>query len=172
MTFHLPEVKVQKVLTTCKSALCEPGMTARHLASLLGTLESCRLAIRSAPLHFRALQILLIQTLKDHQFNSKFPIILNSLSREELSWWITSLRSVNGSPITPPAPDLTILSDASKVGWGASCQGRTTNGKWSSQESTQHINLLELKAAFLAVHTFVKDQSHKVIWRRMDKLRR
>ena len=50
MTFHLPDMKVRKVLAACESALCHPGMTAWHLASLLGTLESCRLAIRSAPL--------------------------------------------------------------------------------------------------------------------------
>jgi len=41
------------------------------------------------------------------------------------------------------------------LGWGATCQGKSTNGKWSSQESTHHINLLELKAAFLALKTFL-----------------
>ena len=53
-------------------------------------------------------------------------------------------------------------------GWGATCQGKTTNGKWSSQESIQHINLLELKAAFLGLKTFLKNQSHKVVLVTLD----
>lgn len=35
-------------------------------------------------------------------------------------------------------------------------------------QSTQHINLLELKAAFLALQAFVKDQSHKVVLLKLD----
>ena len=53
-------------------------------------------------------------------------------------------------------------------GWGATCQGKSTNGKWSSQESIQHINLLELKAAFLALKTFLKNQSHRVVLLKLD----
>ena len=138
--------EVQKFLAVCASALCQPGMAARQLASLLGTRESCCLVFRSVPLHFRALQILVVQTLKDHQLDHEYPIILNSPSRAELSRSITSVHSVN-----------------------ASCQGRTTNGKWSSQELTPHISILELKAAFLALQAFVKDQSHKVVFLKIDK---
>ena len=32
--------------------------------------------------------------------------------------------------------------------WGAVCHGQRTNGRWSDDERSQHINLLELKAAF------------------------
>jgi len=54
------------------------------------------------------------------------------------------------------------------LGWGATCQAKSTNGKWSSQESTQHINLLELNSVFLALKTFRKGQSYKVVLLRMD----
>ena len=121
-----------------------------------------------APLHLRALQILLIQTLRDHQFDYNCPVFLNPQSRAELTWWLNNLPKVNGSPVSPPPPNLTILSDASMQGWRATCQGKSTNGKWFSQESIQHINLLVLKAAFLALKTFLKDQSHKVVLLKLD----
>ena len=150
MTIYLPEVKVQRVYALCNSALSQPQMSGRQLASLLGTLESCRLATWVAPLHLRALQILLIQTLRDHQFDYNCPVFFNPQSRAELTWWLNNLPKVNGSFVSPPPPDLAILVDVSMQGWGATCQGVSTNGKWSSQKSIQHINLLELKAAFLA----------------------
>jgi len=53
-------------------------------------------------------------------------------------------------------------------GWGTTGQGKSTNDKWSSQESTRHINFLELKAAFLVLKTFLKGQSHKVVLLKMD----
>ena len=168
MTIYLPKAKVQMVYAVCNNALSQPKMSGRQLASLLGTLESCRLAIWVALLHLRALQILLIQTLRNHQFDHNCPVFLNPQSRAELTWWPNNLSKVNDSPVSPPPQDLTILSDASMQGWGATCQGKCTNGKWSSQESIQHINLLELKAAFLALKTFLKNQSHKVVLLKLD----
>lgn len=53
-------------------------------------------------------------------------------------------------------------------GWGAVCESQRTNGRWSATERAQHINVLELKAAFLALKSFLKNQSHKVVCLRMD----
>ena len=49
-----------------------------------------------------------------------------------------------------------LQTDASKKGWGAHCQGRSIGGQWSLQESTLHINVLELKALHLALLTCTK----------------
>ena len=89
MTIYLPKAKVQRVYAVCNNALSQPKMSGRQLASLLGTLESCRLAIWVALLHLRALQILLIQTLRNHQFDHNCPVFLNPQSRAELTWWPT-----------------------------------------------------------------------------------
>jgi ribonuclease HI len=53
-------------------------------------------------------------------------------------------------------PELTIFSDASLQGWGAVLEGSTTNGPWTYELRTWHINELELLAAFLALQTFTK----------------
>ena len=143
-------------------------MPARQIASVLGTLESCRPAIWQAPLHFRHLQIRMIQALHSSNQNFDVTITLDHDSLEELHWWVSNINSVNGSPIRPPAPTLFITTDASKTGWGAVCKSQRTNGHWSDSERTQHINVLELKAAFLALKSFLKNQSHKVVCLRMD----
>lgn len=51
-TLSLPEEKVFNVKSLCKKASLIPTIPARQVASLLGTLESCRPAIWQAPLHF------------------------------------------------------------------------------------------------------------------------
>lgn len=57
-------------------------------------------------------------------------------------------------------PKLYITSDTSKAGCGACCQNLTANGCWSPLETKDHINVLKLKAAFLATKAFHKDRSH------------
>ena len=63
---------------------------------------------------------------------------------------------------------MVIESDASKLGWGASCQGISTGGPWSAQEKSQHINCLELLAATLALQTFVKNEREVSVLLKID----
>ena len=37
-------------------------------------------------------------------------------------------------------------TDASNVGWGACCQGRSTRGVWSLTEQEKYINILDLES--------------------------
>ena len=53
-----------------------------------------------------------------------------------------------------PAPDLHLYSDASRSGWGAHIFDRSVSGVWSEEEKLLHINLLEMKAMFLALQSF------------------
>ena len=54
-------------------------------------------------------------------------------------------------------PQYPSLSDASNEGWGDHLEQNSTQGLWSPQEKGLHINVLELKAVFLALRHF-KDQ--------------
>ena len=74
----------------------------------------------------------------------------------------------NGKSLVLRKPDLSIESDASLIGWGASSQGMRTGGPWSPEEKNYHINCLELLAATLAVKTFLKGQTDKQVLLRMD----
>ena len=56
--------------------------------------------------------------------------------------------------------DMTIDSDASLTGWGATSQNHEEIvGPWSKTESRMHINCLELLAATPDFKTFLKNKS-------------
>ena len=62
----------------------------------------------------------------------------------------------NGQPLQLPSFDMTISTEASLLGWGATWPGTTIGGRWLPLEANSHINLLELKAAFLALQAFFR----------------
>ena len=55
-----------------------------------------------------------------------------------------------------PAPDLHLYSDSSRSGWGAHLD-RGVSGVWLEQEKLFRINLLEMKAMFLALQLFQEE---------------
>lgn len=63
---------------------------------------------------------------------------------------------------------LEIYSDASKTGWGVVSNGRTANGQWSVEEGAQHINYLELMAAYFGLRIFASDLHNCQILLRID----
>ena len=66
-----------------------------------------------------------------------------------------------GSPVSGGSirdtPYLHLYSDASSSGWGAHLLDQNVSGVWSAQEKLLHINLLEMKALFLALQAFQED---------------
>ena len=76
-------------------------------------------------------------------------VTLSEGSIVELKWW--SRHVVNGfKPISHGDPSLIITTDASLQGWGGECENARTGGFWSHVEAKEHINYLELLAAFLS----------------------
>ena len=105
---------------------------------------------------------------KDPTYNSvvRIPPEVES----DLQWWVQRLQSHNGRPLQIPQWDLTVESDASLTGWGASCQGSGAGGPWTQEEQTHHINYLELKAAFLALKTFLPNMGPLAVLLCMDNI--
>ena len=58
-----------------------------------------------------------------------------------------------------PQPDLVLHTDASLLGWGATCQGIQIGGAWTKKELNLHINCLELLGAWNAVQSFCPTQN-------------
>ena len=75
-------------------------------------------------------------------------------ARRDLSWWMVRDHLLVGVRFGTPAPDLHLYSDASSSGWGAHLLDQHASGVWSAQEKLLHINLLEMKALFLALQAF------------------
>ena len=51
------------------------------------------------------------------------------------------------------------VADVSRQGWGAYCQGVSTGSRWALEETSYHINCLELLAGSLAVKCFTKERA-------------
>ena len=155
----LPGDKLSKIWKECRSMSSKDRVTGHQLTQIIGLLSSAIPAILPAPLHYRALQRLRYQAVQQSQGNYESAIHLSTEAQRDLHWWIHDVPHYNGRPIPAPTADLVITSDASKTGWGATCQEIHTGGPWGAQERAEHINLLELKAAFLALQTFASHRS-------------
>ena len=114
------------------------------------------------------LQIDLASALRRGNQEYKTTLAISPDSREELIWWDTQMIKWNGRMVLTTEPDLTIESDASTQGWGASHQSTSTGGPWSPQEKKWHINCLELLAATLALKTFVKHKTGISVLMKID----
>lgn len=66
---------------------------------------------------------------------------------EEFTWWEKNIPNSKIS-LREPIYSLTVYTDASNSGWGASCNGETARGWWNDSEITFPVNYLELQAAF------------------------
>ena len=85
---------------------------------------------------------------------SSLPVPLSQEVREDLSWWVVREHLLKGVRFGTSSPDLHLYSDASRSGWYAHLLDRVVSGVWSEQEKLLHINLLEMKALFLALQSF------------------
>lgn len=125
----------------------------RHLASLLDLLAWAIPAIPYAQSHYRHLQNLFIFYNQRASNDLAVSCTLNSKSRLELSWWISSLNHVNGKCFSTVDPDMVIFADACLSGWGAVANGVRTKGPWTAQQAKLHINELELLGAWFALQS-------------------
>ena len=167
LTLSLPTEKLDKILQECSHALSAKHTTIRYLARLIGRMSAATQAVLPAPLFYRRLQRLKNVAFKRNQsYDAK--LTLDQAARQDLHWWLTEVTRWNGRPMQPGPPDLTLESDASMLGWGASMLGSATGGLWSSTERNLHINVLEMLAGTFAIKTFAKDHSNIHIRLKMD----
>ena len=154
MKLFLPQRKVEELVQMSQNAM-EGSSYLRDLTKLPGKLTSTIQSILPVKLQIRFLQQKQIQALRKNMTDESV-ITLDQLAKEQLSWWVTKMQIYNRKSLLISSPDLTMFSDASKKGWGATCQGITTGGAWSSVEKAWHINVLELEAVRLAILSFPK----------------
>ena len=169
MTLNLPQQKVNSLIKQCQVVKENPRITVWRLSSLIGTLSSTAQAVLPAQLQLRYLQQQLIESLRLNRTYQSY-ITLNQTSLQEIEWWISNLHSTNGTSIVLPTAKIVIQTDASIKGWGAHCLGQSVGGQWTSQESSQHINLLELKAVHLALLIFSKIRDMSAVHLQMDNM--
>ena len=137
---------VEKVKQTLMTFLQSPSPTAVMWQSLLGSLTSQSRYVQFGRLHVRQTQWNLMRNWTQGVDPQDQRVESSPQVREELLWWWNQLQNPQGVPLVLPEFDLHIFTDASSQGWGAIVGDTRFHGKWTQEESSRHINYLEMRA--------------------------
>ena len=128
----VPSEKHQNIQGECRKVYQDRSMSMTELSALLGRMIHCtQRGLAQAPLHYRALQRQHVGILRHQKisYQSRTKISLSKDSLTDLQWWISpQIIQFNNTPLTLPAFDMVIYTDASTQGWGAQCNGILTGG--------------------------------------------
>ena len=149
--------RVEKFLTVAERFCSMQSPQAQLWQVVLGHLASLERLVPHGRLRMRSLQWHLKSQWSPESDPPSLPVALPEEARRDLSWWMVRDHLLVGVRFGTPAPDLHLYSDASSSGWGAHLLDQNVSGVWSAQEKLLHINLLEMKALFLALQAFQED---------------
>lgn len=162
----LPKEKRTRIRTELLRIMNLHQCKIKTFARIIGLLVSACPAIEYGWLYTKQFERFKYLKLQGHKDYNKIIHISESLY-SDFSWWLRNL----GSSVRKIRSEdylIEIYSDASTTGWGAACGSESTSGQWSEQERNQHINYLELLAAFFALKIFAANLQHCEILLRID----
>ena len=159
MTVSLTSAKKDKIAGMARTLLGKTRVSIRDLASFIGNIVAAASTVYGAPLRTKGLEISRNIALAAHHDNYEALLTLSTQDRLDLTWWLNNVHSAS-MPLVFPVPTLELTTDASHIGWGAVFQGIRTGGHWDSTEAELHINILELKACFLALQALCADRNN------------
>ena len=146
--------RIDKFIATARKFLVHRDPSAQLWQVLLGHMSSLEKLVPRGRLRMHSLQWRLKLHWSPERDPPNLPVPRSRQVEEDLSWWMVRDHLLEGTPFGTPTPDLRLYSNASRAGWGAHLPDQSVSGVWSHQESSLHINLLELKALFLALRAF------------------
>ena len=149
--------RVEKFLTVAERFCTMQSPPAQLWQVVLGHLALLERLVPHGRLRMRSLQWHLKSQWSPESDPPSLLVALPEEARRDLSWWMVRDHLLVGVRFGTPAPDLHLYSDASSSGWGAHLLDQNVSGVWSAQEKLLHINLLEMKALFLALQAFQED---------------
>lgn len=155
MLITLTTKKRLNIIELCRNLLTRKTVTIREFSKLIGKLVASEHGVLYAPLFYKTLEIQKDYELKLNKGNFDAKMCISNECRECIKWWIDNLHDCY-RPILTKTPDRKIESDSSTIGYGAHDVTKNSNisGVWSKKEQENHINYLELNAAFLALKAF------------------
>lgn len=166
-TISLPTKKRYNIKQEIHKFLSLKFCKIRELAHLTGLLVAACPAIDYGFLYTKEMERQKFIYL--NKFNNNFEKIM-PLSKKlipDFKWWFLHI-DTDVSKIKCGIYTLEIFSDSSLTGWGASCGKEKAAGLWNEKERQQHINYLELTAAFLALKAFTNNLQNCEILLRVD----
>lgn len=158
MTISLPADKKIKIVNTCTRLLNESIFLIRDVASFIGLLVSSLPAVQYGGLFYKYLEMCKVNALKISRGNFDAHMTLDYQSKCEIEWWKENVMN-SFQIVRVPPPTIIISTDASLDGWGCSYGVETTGGQWNIEESSLHINVLELKAILFSLKSYFNNLS-------------
>ena len=150
------ETRFQSILEIIHALLNSQQIQAVVILKLLGLMASCIYLIPMGRLHMRPIQLYLLALWRPNiQPLNQFIPVRMSLT-VHLRWWTNRTNIFKGMPLQEPTIQLTLITDASELGWGAHLGTWQTSGIWPKSYQLKHINWLELKAVQLALQEAVQ----------------
>lgn len=153
MRISLTPEKACRVKNACKQLVDTVLPSVRQVAQVLGLLTSSFPGVMYGPLHYRWIETDKTQALKQCKGNVESPMSLSPGAISDIWWWIESIETAFNQ-ISHDSPKVTMTTDASKTGWGCTCQGTRTGRSWTADEAKNHTNYLETKAVLLGLRSF------------------
>ena len=152
MTISLSDIKKEKIRSLCTEILNEEFPVIRTVASLLGKFSSSFPAVQFGRLHYRALERDKIEALKFKKGNFDKKMTISSSGKDDIYWWLNNI-STAFNVIEMDNCEVTLKTDASKLGRGAVLGVSFTNGSFTLEETELHINVLELRAIYFGLQS-------------------
>lgn len=150
----LPQRKVSEIIKLCDRAISSHPVRLRDLSVVMGHFAWAIPTVPFARIHYRNLQRFFISQSSLWRGDLSALVALPKVAKLDLMWWRDRLAAAEGKPFFIAEPDMVLFSDASLTGWGGHSGGVRTRGPWSVEESTFHINELEILAAFNVLKAF------------------
>ena len=145
--------RVEKFLSVAETFCTMTAAPVQLWQVVLGHLASLERLVPHSCLRMRSLQWHLKTHWSPESDSPSLPVPLSQEVREDLSWWMVRDHLLKGVRFGTPAPNLHLYSDAFRLGWGVHLLDRVVSGVWWEQKLL-HVNLLEMKALFLALQSF------------------
>ncbi|CAB4006638.1 Hypothetical predicted protein [Paramuricea clavata] len=149
MIVKLPLEKKVKLRDLCLQALRGNKLTIQFVASVIGTLISALPGVEFGRLHYRNLERDKINALARNNGNYRSFMHLSEAAKQELQWWTTHVMH-SSRRLRHPVISYIFQTDASDLGWGVTCTTipqLQSQGLWTSEQRTLHINVRELGEA-------------------------
>lgn len=156
MSIELTDDKKKTIYTKAKEFYVKKTCKIRELAQFLGLLIASCPAIQYGTLYTKNLEREKYLSLVKENGNYESRMNLPKKLLPDLKWWIDNIL-VATNPIRTSEFTLEIFTDASLTGWGAVTGNNRTHGWWSADQRDDHINYLELLAAFYGLKCFAKN---------------
>ena len=158
MKVSLTAERKGKIKEACANLLNNEPHTIRIVAKVIGLMTASFPGVKFGRLHFRDLERCKSEAVKGNKGCYDSFMYLNEAAKQDVQWWLKNIDSADND-IYHENPSLSLTTDASKSGWGATHNSLRTGGTLSYEESLEHINVLELIAVLFGLQSLIKQSN-------------